>query len=59
MSENSVIFEIDGGLAVIALNRSTQRNCVDAGLADGLREALARFEAVSNVSACGTDLRFS
>ena len=45
MSDIPVLFETDGALAVITLNRPAQRNCVDAGMADGLRAALERFEA--------------
>lgn len=44
MSDNSIVFEKDGGIAIITLNRPEQRNCVDEGLAIGLREALERFE---------------
>lgn len=46
MSDTSpVLFETDGALAIITLNRPDNRNAVNAELADALRDAVARFEA--------------
>lgn len=40
-----VLFETDGNIAVITLNRPDRRNAVNAALADGLSAALDRLES--------------
>jgi enoyl-CoA hydratase/carnithine racemase len=43
--ENRVLYEADGDLAVITLNRPERRNAVDAAMTAQLREAIDRLEA--------------
>lgn len=40
-----VTYEVEGGIAVLTLNRPDQRNSINAALADALRDAVNRFEA--------------
>ncbi|MEQ5871556.1 enoyl-CoA hydratase/isomerase family protein [Sagittula sp. NFXS13] len=42
---DAVLFERDGPVAIITLNRPDQRNCINAAVANGLRDAVKRFEA--------------
>lgn len=43
--ETPVLFETDGPIAIITLNRPDQRNCVNGALANALRDAVRRLEA--------------
>jgi enoyl-CoA hydratase len=45
MTMDAVLFEVDGPVAVIVLNRPERRNAVDGPMAKALREAFARFAA--------------
>ncbi|MDD8024449.1 MAG: enoyl-CoA hydratase-related protein [Paracoccaceae bacterium] len=45
MIDAAVLFETEGALARITLNRPARRNAIDAAAAAGLAAALARFEA--------------
>ncbi len=45
MTEAAVLFDTDGPVARITLNRPARRNAIDGAAAAGLTAALARFEA--------------
>lgn len=45
MTNSVVLFEAEGPVAVITLNRPARRNAIDGAAAAGLGAALARFEA--------------
>jgi enoyl-CoA hydratase len=45
MNQPGVLFEIDGPVCTIVLNRPAQRNAVDRVMADALRVAFTRFES--------------
>jgi enoyl-CoA hydratase/carnithine racemase len=44
-SINEVLFEVEGPVAIVTMNRPDQRNAINRGLRDGLRSAWERFEA--------------
>lgn len=46
---DEVLVEVDGGVAVITINRPEQRNAINAGVRKGLFEAWARFEDDPNL----------
>lgn len=45
MTDQPILFETDGPVAVLTMNRPDRRNAVDAALGDALAEAIGRFEA--------------
>ncbi|QJW85368.1 enoyl-CoA hydratase/isomerase family protein [Ramlibacter terrae] len=46
---DEVLFETEGPVAVITLNRPAQRNAISRGMNDGLRIAWERFEAAAEL----------
>ena len=45
MTANAVLFETDGPVATVTLNRPERRNAVDGPTATALRQAFERFES--------------
>ncbi len=48
-TDQPLLFEVDGPIAKITLNRPKQRNAINVALGEALRDAIIKFEAAPNL----------